>query len=50
MSLSTMARRLGGKLNAQWIEWLMAYPIGWTELGAWETQWFHSKQEKPLEN
>ena len=22
-----------GKLNPQWVEWLMGYPIGWTDLG-----------------
>lgn len=24
--------RLGGSLNPEWVEWLMGYPIGWTEL------------------
>lgn len=23
----------GGKLNQTWVEWLMGYPIGWTDLG-----------------
>lgn len=23
---------VGGKLNPEWVEWLMGYPIGWTEL------------------
>ena len=27
-----------GRLNPMWIEWLMGYPIGWTELNASETQ------------
>ena len=27
-----------GYLNPEWIEWLMGYPIGWTELGHSETQ------------
>ena len=27
-----------GRLNPNWIEWLMGYPIGWTELDASETQ------------
>ena len=22
----------GGKLNPQWVEWLMGWPIGWTDL------------------
>ena len=25
-------RRVGGKLNPNWVEWLMGYPIGWTDL------------------
>lgn len=27
-----------GLMNPEWIEWLMGYPIGWTELDASETQ------------
>ena len=27
-----------GRLNPQWVEWLMGYPIGWTELKDSETQ------------
>lgn len=23
----------GGQLNPQWVEWLMGFPIGWTDLG-----------------
>jgi hypothetical protein len=23
---------IGGKLNPQWVEWLMGFPIGWTDL------------------
>jgi DNA (cytosine-5)-methyltransferase 1 len=22
----------GGKLNPQWVEWLMGFPVGWTDL------------------
>jgi len=36
---------VGGKLNPQWVEWLMGWPIGWTDLGHVETELFHSKQE-----
>ena len=36
----------GGPLNPEWVEWLMGWPIGWTDLGALETgrfqQWQHS--------
>ena len=24
---------VGGSLNPQWVEWLMGYPSGWTDLG-----------------
>jgi hypothetical protein len=24
----------GGKLNPLWVEWLMGWPLGWTDLGA----------------
>ena len=40
----------GGKLNPPWVEWLMGYPIGWTELKPWATQWFRSKREKRLKS
>lgn len=33
----------GGQLNPQWVEWLMGYKIGHTELSALETAWYHSK-------
>ena len=32
-----------GTLNPQWVEWLMGYPLAWTELDALATQWFRSK-------
>jgi hypothetical protein len=32
-----------GQLNPQWVEWLMGYQIGHTELDASATQWFRSK-------
>lgn len=28
---------VGGKLNPQWVEWLMGFPVGWTDLEASET-------------
>lgn len=27
----------GGRLNPEWVEWLMGFPLGWTELSALET-------------
>ena len=29
--------RLGGSLNPAWVEWLMGFPLGWTDLNASET-------------
>jgi hypothetical protein len=31
-SLSTTENRVGGKLNPRWVEWLMGWPIGHTDL------------------
>ena len=28
----------GGKLNPTWVEWLMGFPLGWTDLDVSETQ------------
>ena len=35
-----------GKLNPQWVAWLMGYPIDWTDLELWAMQWFLSKRKK----
>lgn len=35
-----------GKLNPQFVEWLMGYPIGWTELSPWAIQWLVCKRKK----
>lgn len=37
---------IGGKLNPTWVEWLMNYRTGWTELNASGMQLFHSKRKK----
>ena len=34
----SMANGNGGQLNPEWVEWLMGFPIGWTDLNASETQ------------
>jgi hypothetical protein len=31
-----------GSLNPEWVEWLMGYRVGWTELSPWAMQWFRS--------
>ncbi len=36
----------GGQLNPRWVEWLMGYPPGWTELDPSATQWFRPKRVK----
>lgn len=35
----------GGKLNPQWVEWLMGWPIGWTDLEPAGTELSLSKQQ-----
>jgi len=47
---TTLATIAGGQLNPQFVEWLMGYQIGWTELSALGTQWFRSKRVKRLED
>ena len=37
---------IGGQLNPTWVEWLMGYQLGWTELNAWAMQWFRPKRAK----
>lgn len=40
----------GGTLNPMWVEWLMGYPLGWTALEDWATQWFHSRRKSRLKD
>ena len=32
------SQELQGKLNPDWVEHLMGLPVGWTDLGSWETE------------
>ena len=32
-ALSMLPTQIGGALNPAWVEWLMGFPIGWTDLG-----------------
>jgi hypothetical protein len=41
-SLGAMAARSGGPLNPEWVEWLMGWPLGWTDLRPLETDKCHS--------
>lgn len=39
-----------GKLNPEWITWLMGYPTGWINLEPWAMQWFQLKRKKRLKS
>ena len=41
---TTLATIAGGKLNPMWVEWLMGFPTGWTDLNNSETQLSHKSQ------
>ena len=36
----------GGKLNPEWVEWLMGWPLGWTDLKPLETGKSHCVQQQ----
>jgi hypothetical protein len=38
---------IGGQLNPMWVEWLMGWPLGWTDLKPLATDKFHSAQQQP---
>ena len=42
--------RPGGVLNPEWVEWLMNWPIGWTDLEHAETESSHFKQESHIQS
>ena len=42
-ALSTQA---GGKLNPTWVEWLMGWPLGWTDLKPLEMDKYHLWQQQ----
>jgi DNA (cytosine-5)-methyltransferase 1 len=39
----------GGQLNPDWVEWLMGWPIGWTELKPLEMDKFREWQQQHSE-
>jgi len=39
-----LGEQAGGKLNPTWVEWLMAWPLGWTDLNPLEMGKFQSWQ------
>ena len=40
----SLATHAGGKLNPMWVEWLMGWPLGWTDLKPLETDKYHYAQ------
>jgi hypothetical protein len=36
----------GGKLNPTWVEWLMGWPLGWTDLKPLEMDKFQQWQQQ----
>ena len=46
--LSQSVDQNSGQLNPPWVEWLMGWPIGWTDLKPLETDKSHSVQQQPL--
>ena len=41
----TLATHAGGKLNPDWVEWLMNWPIKWSDLNGFDKQEFQRWQE-----
>ncbi len=39
-----------GLLNATWVDALMGFPIGWTDLEPWAMQWYQTAQPRPSQN
>ena len=42
----TLATHAGGKLNPTWVEWLMGWPLEWTDLKPLETDKYHCVQQQ----
>lgn len=38
-----LATQTGGQLNPTWVEWLMGFPLGWTDLAVLATLSFHRR-------
>ena len=46
LNLSMVAHPTSGQLNPMWVEWLMGWPIGWTDLKPLETDKSHYVQQQ----
>jgi hypothetical protein len=42
----TLAAQAGGQLNPAWVEWLMGWPLGWTDLKPLATDKSHCVQQQ----
>jgi DNA (cytosine-5)-methyltransferase 1 len=42
-----MPELAGGALNPMWVEWLMGWPLGWTDLNPLEMDKSHSVPQQP---
>jgi DNA (cytosine-5)-methyltransferase 1 len=40
-----LSEQIGGSLNPTWVEWLMGFPLGWTDLKPLEMHKYHSAQQ-----
>jgi hypothetical protein len=47
---SKLAGAAGGSLNPTWVEWLMGFPLGWTDFAASETLASQAKPSTPSES
>lgn len=41
---------IGKKINVHLLEWIMGYPLKWTELEPWAIQWFRLRPKKHLKS
>jgi len=39
---------IGKKINVHLLEWMLGYPLNWTELEPWAIQWYLLRRKKPL--
>jgi hypothetical protein len=49
VTLSMVAHPTSGRLNPTWVEWLMGWPLGWTDLKPLEMDKSHSVPQQPGE-
>jgi hypothetical protein len=50
LTQAVLATQDGGQLNQMWVEWLMGWPIGWTDLKPLETDKCHFVPQVPGES